>query len=152
MLDDSLLHEFRTRLAELGFELADLRLGGTPRRPLVQVRIDWPPSTPPRRVTVDDCAEVSRALETWLDTDAPLGPRYVLEVSSPGMERPLRWPEHWRRFVGSDVHVRLPGMGRVRATIVAVPDETRVVLQPQGGEPRELALADLGGATLAVDW
>src|SRR2546430_10192506 len=61
MLSDSLVESFRVRLAPLGLELADLRIGGTQHRPLVQVRIEWPPSELPRRVTVDDCATASRA-------------------------------------------------------------------------------------------
>src|SRR3989454_2893650 len=87
MLSDSLVESFRVRLAPLGLELADLRIGGTQHRPLVQVRIEWPPGEPPRRVTVEDCATASRALEAWLDADGPLGRRYILEVSSPGLER-----------------------------------------------------------------
>src|SRR6266550_1506098 len=63
MLSDSLVESFRARLDALGLELADLRIGGTQHRPLVQVRIEWPPSEPPRRVTVDDCGTASRALE-----------------------------------------------------------------------------------------
>ena len=128
MLSDTLVEAFRTRLEALGFDLADLRIGGTPNRPLVQVRIDCPP----RAVTVDDCATASRALEAWLDEGAggPLGNRYVLEVSSPGFERPVRWHRHWLRFVGRDVNVRLAGMGRVRARIVAVPTAETVVLEP----------------------
>src|SRR5437773_8275813 len=81
MLSDSLVESFRARLDALGLELADLRIGGTQHRPLVQVRIEWPPSEPPRRVTVDDCGTASRALEAWLDADGPLGRRYMLEVS-----------------------------------------------------------------------
>src|SRR2546426_12788078 len=46
MLTDSLVEAFRVRLEALGFDLADLRIGGTPNRPLVQVRIDWPPDSP----------------------------------------------------------------------------------------------------------
>src|ERR1700751_6021703 len=110
MLTESLVEAFRTRLEQLGFDLADLRIGGTPNRPLVQVRIDCPP----RNVTVEDCTRVSRALEQWLDADGgaggrggPLGNRYVLEVSSPGIERPIRWPRHWSQFVGRDVTVKL---------------------------------------------
>ena len=149
MLTESLVEAFRTRLEALGFDLADLRIGGTPNRPLVQVRIDCPP----RNVTVEDCSRVSRALEQWLDADAggPLGNRYVLEVSSPGIERPVRWHRHWARFVGRDVNVKLAGMGRVRARIVAVPTEETVVLQPQGGAEREYRLSDVKDARLAGD-
>src|SRR5437879_7340265 len=134
MLTESLVEAFRTRLDALGFDLADLRIGGTPNRPLVQVRIDCPP----RNVTVEDCSRVSRALEQWLDADGagPLGNRYVLEVSSPGIERTVRWHRHWVQFVGRDVRVKLAGMGRVRARIVAVPDQDTVILEPRGRSAR----------------
>lgn len=155
MLSDRLVEAVRTRLEPLGFDLADLRIGGTPKRPLVQVRIDLLPGAPEgeaRGVTVDDCAVASRALEAWLDADRVLGERYVLEVSSPGIERPLRWARHWARYVGRDVRVRLTGLGRVRARIVAVPDEETVVLAPDGAEPRPVRLAEIHDARLAVDW
>src|SRR5467141_5476138 len=151
MLTESLVEAFRTRLEALGFDLADLRIGGTPNRPLVQVRIDCPP----RNVTVEDCSRVSRALEHWLDADGggggPLGNRYVLEVSSPGIERPVRWHRHWARFVGREVNVKLAGMGRVRARIVAVPSEETVVLQPQGGPERTFRLDEVREARLAMN-
>src|SRR6266704_1882457 len=143
MLSDSLVESFRVRLA--------------------QVRIEWPPpptppapplppAPPPRRVTVADCAAVSRALEAWLDADGPLGSRYMLEVSSPGIDRPLRWHRHWVRFVGRDVQATVAGLGRVRARIVAVPDEATVILEPQGAAPRSVQLAGIRDARLAVDW
>lgn len=152
MLTDSLVEAVRSRLETLGLDLADLRLGGTPNRPLVQVRIDWPPADPERRVTVDDCALASRTLEAWLDTGGPLGPRYQLEVSSPGLDRPVRWHRHWVRFIGREVLVKLEGLGRVRARIVAVPDEATVVLHPEGREPVTLPLEKAREARLAVDW
>ncbi len=145
MLSDTLVEAFRTRLEALGFDLADLRIGGTPNRPLVQVRIDCPP----RAVTVDDCATASRALEAWLDEGGPLGNRYVLEVSSPGIERPVRWHRHWVRFVGHHVNVRVAGMGRVNARIVAVPTTETVVLEPEGKPALEYRLAELKEARLA---
>jgi len=106
---------------------------------------------------VEDCAIASRALEAWLEgagagTGGPLGTRYVLEVSSPGLERPLRWPRHWARFVGREVTAKVEGLGRVRARIVAMPDEATVILQPQGGAARPVALAGIRDARLAVDW
>src|SRR5205809_6606288 len=105
MLSDSLVEQFRVRLAALGLELADLRIGGTPNRPLAQVRIEWPPAdpgTPERRVTVEDCARASRALQPWHDAGGPPGGRYVRQVSMPGPGGPLRWPSHRVPFVGRD--------------------------------------------------
>ena len=52
MLSDSLIETFRAKLDELGLELADLRIGGTSHRPLVQVRIEWPASDPSRRFNI----------------------------------------------------------------------------------------------------
>jgi len=147
MLTESLVEAFRTRLQALGFDFADLRIGGTPNRPLVQVRIDCPP----RNVTVEDCSRVSRALEQWLDASGPLGNRYVLEVSSPGIERPVRWHRHWVQFVGRDVNVKIAGLGRIRARIVAVPDQETVVLVPQGGSERTYRFEEIRDARLASE-
>lgn len=120
----------------------------------MQLRIDRPGMEPGRGITHEDCQLVSRALERWLDADGVLGERYVLEVSSPGLERPIRWPEHWDRFRGRDVNVKIAGRGRVRATIVGVVnDGSTVVLRPKGAD-QEIAvpLKDARDATLAFDW
>src|SRR5260370_22180487 len=94
MLSDSLVESFRSRLEALGLELADLRIGGTQARPLVQVRIEWPPAGPdaqPRRGTGGECATANRGLQTGLDPGRPLGPRYTLEVAAPGVVQPPLW-------------------------------------------------------------
>src|SRR5256884_6669394 len=140
MLSDSLVESFRARLEVLGLVLAGLRIGGTSQRPLVHVRSGWPPDGASRGVTVADCATASRLLETWLDADGALGRRYVLEVSSPGLERPLRWHRHWVRFVGREVQATVAGLGRVRAGIVAVPDEATVGVQGGGAEGQPVSL------------
>jgi ribosome maturation factor RimP len=152
MLTDSLVEAFRVRLEQMGLDLADLRVGGTSQRPLVQVRIDMLPGDPQPGVTVEDCARASRALEAWLDDGGPFGPRYQLEVSSPGLDRPLRWARHWARFVGRDVTAKIEGVGRVRARIVALPDEDTVVLAPEGETARPVPLVAIREARLAVDW
>ncbi|HEY0350489.1 MAG TPA: ribosome maturation factor RimP [Gemmatimonadales bacterium] len=152
MSADSLLAPIRDHIAELGFELVDLRRTGTLQRPTLQVRVDRPDSRPGQGVTADDCAAISRSLERFLETRAMVGPRYVLEVSSPGFERPLRWPEHWRRFVGREARVRaqpLPGRSRVR--IVAVPDDEHVVVRRDDGTEVTLALEAIREATLVAD-
>ncbi len=151
---ESLITEARRRIAELGYELVDLRRRGSQRRPLLQVRVDRQDSTPDRGITHQDCTLVSRALEEWFDTEGVLGERYVLEVSSPGIERPVRWPEHWSRFRGHDVNVKLAGRGRVRATIVDTSDDgSTLVLRVAGAdEDITVPLHEARDATLAFDW
>jgi ribosome maturation factor RimP len=103
-------------------------------------------------VTADDCAAISRSLERFLESRAMVGPRYVLEVSSPGFERPLRWPEHWRRFVGRHARVRAePLPGRNRVEIVAVPDDEHVVLRREDGSEVTLAFDAIREATLVTE-
>lgn len=146
--------EVERRVSELGFELVDLRRGGTKTRARLQLRIDRPDAVPGHGITIDECATVSRALETWLDGSGELGPCYVLEVSSPGIERPIRWLEHWARFIGRAVRVTLPERGRIRATIQAVDENAKtIVLRPdRSGTDITVAHADLRDASLAVDW
>jgi ribosome maturation factor RimP len=149
---DALLAPIRDHIAGLGFELADLRRVGTAQRPILQVRVDRPDSRPGQGVTADDCAGISRSLERFLESSAMVGPRYVLEVSSPGIERPLRWPEHWRRFVGQRARVRADALGgRRQVEIVAVPDDEHVTLRGEDGAEVTLPLADVREAKLAVD-
>jgi ribosome maturation factor RimP len=149
MSADELLVPIRDHIAGLGFELADLRRVGTLQRPILQVRVDRPDSRPGHGITADDCAAISRSLEHFLESRAMVGPRYVLEVSSPGIERPLRWPEHWRRFIGRRARVRAAALGgRRQVEIVAVPDDEHVTVRAEDGAERTLRLAEIRDATL----
>jgi ribosome maturation factor RimP len=152
MSADALLAPIRDHIVQLGFELVDLRRTGTLQRPILQVRVDRPDSRPGQGITADDCAAISRSLERFLETRALVGPRYVLEVSSPGLERPLRWPEHWRRFVGRQARIRTEALpGRQRVEIIGVPDDEHVIVRRDDGSVLTLALADIRDATLTVD-
>jgi ribosome maturation factor RimP len=152
MSADALLAPILDHVTGLGFELVDLRRAGTLQRPILQVRVDRPDSRPGQGVTADDCAEISRSLERFLESSAMVGPRYVLEVSSPGFERPLRWPEHWRRFVGRQARVRAePLPGRNRVEIVAVPDDKHVVLRREDGSEVTVAFDAIREATLVTE-
>jgi ribosome maturation factor RimP len=152
MFADALLAPIRDHIAGLGFELVDLRRAGTLQRPILQVRADRPDSRPGQGITADDCAVISRSLERFLESRAMVGPRYVLEVSSPGFERPLRWPEHWRRFIGRQAQVRADSFpGRHRMEIVSVPDDEYVVLRREDGSEVTLAFEMIRDATLVVD-
>jgi ribosome maturation factor RimP len=152
MSADALLQPIRNHIAGLGFELVDLRRTGTLQRPILQVRVDRPDSRPGQGVTADDCAAISRSLERFLESSAMVGPRYVLEVSSPGFERPLRWPEHWRRFIGRQARIRAESLpGRSRFEILSVPDDEHVVLRREDGSKVTLAFDVIREATLVVD-
>lgn len=98
--------ELEARVEALGFELVDVRWGGSSSRPSLRVRVDRPGSEPGMGVTVDDCARVSRALEPWLEGRGDLPERYVLEVSSPGVDRPLLRDRDFERFRGERVAVK----------------------------------------------
>jgi len=89
-------------VAAMGFELVDVELVGRGPRTTLRVYIDSP-----RGVNIDDCADVSRQLSAILDVEDPLPDRYMLEVSSPGFDRPLVKPADYRRFVGEDVKLKL---------------------------------------------
>ena len=153
MSADALHDPIRDHIATLGFELVDLKRTGTLQRPILQVRVDRPDSRPGQGVTADDCAVISRSLESFLETRAMVGPRYVLEVSSPGLERPLRLPAHWRRFAGRQARVRArPLSGKNRVEIVSVPDDEHVVVRLEDGSEMTLAFEEIREAVLVVDW
>jgi ribosome maturation factor RimP len=97
--------ELERRVESLGFELVEVRWGGSGRRPVLKLRIDRPDSIPGEGVTVDDCAGVSRAVEGWLDEHEQISEEYVLEVSSPGVDRPLVRQRDFDRFRGERVAV-----------------------------------------------
>lgn len=98
--------ELERRVEALGYELVQAEWAGSSRRPLLRLRIDTPASAPGSGVTVDDCSVVSRALEGWLDAVEEMPERYVLEVSSPGVDRPLVRDRDFERFRGERVAVK----------------------------------------------
>lgn len=144
----------RTELEQAGYELFELRQGGSRARPVLDVRIDRRDG---EKVTVEDCARASRVIEARLDTSDVVGERYVLEVSSPGVERPLRNAAEWRRYVGRRATVKSEAVagGRAEVEIVGVEGEqggeVAVVRDAKGVEQR-IPLTDVREARLAFHW
>ncbi len=156
---DALLQPIRDHLELLGFELVDLRRTGTMQRPILQVRVDRPDSRPGQGVTADDCAGISRSLERFLESRALVGPRYVLEVSSPGVERPLVRRRDFERFAGQEVAIktkepvgehgkRLEGVLRG----VRDADGREIVELDVGGDRIEIERDDIARAHLVFRW
>jgi len=113
-------------VVDLGLELYDLeQRGGT-----LRVTIDTPPGSS-GSVNLDALATATRLISRELDHSDPIPGRYTLEVTSPGVERPLRIPEHFAREIGKDVALRLrpgdDGRRRIRGLLVASTPDTITV-------------------------
>lgn len=155
-MNDALQHIVTAGLAPIGLELFELKSGGSKSRPVLDVRIERVDGQP---VTVDDCARGSRAIEAKLDEGSATGTRYVLEVSSPGIERPLRHAADWRRFVGHDAVVTAEsggaGLGSREVRISGVegdPGKEIVVIEDAAGATHRVPLAAVKRARLAFNW
>jgi ribosome maturation factor RimP len=148
------LEEFvRKEVAAFGFDLVEFRRGGTGRSPLLDIRIDRRDGS---KVTIDDCAHVSRALEPRLDGSGLVGGDYVLEVSSPGVERPLRHAEDWRRFAGRRAKVLSAALGgRVEVEVMGVEEAEGAevaLMRDERGEERRVPLSEIKEARLVFRW
>ncbi len=151
-----------------GFELVDLRFlleqGGWVLRVQIGLPLDLS-LTPeqraevgPDQVDILDCENMSRELSAVIDVDDPIPQAYSLEVSSPGIDRPLRTAAHFEYFIGSEVRVALyvPMQTPIgerrnfRGTLRAA-TATHFTIECDG-KPYELAIADVDTAKLVPDW
>lgn len=103
-------------------------------------------------VSVDDCALVSHQVSGVLDVEDPIPGEYNLEVSSPGMDRPLFTLEQWGRYIGEDIQIRLlapvAGKRRLTATLTAIEGDD--VLLDVKGEALRVPFAQVDRATLVA--
>ncbi len=145
--------EALVRLAEpvvcgLGFELVGIEHHAGRGRPLIRVYIDAAAG-----ITVDDCARVSRQLSAVFDVEEPVSGPYVLEVSSPGLDRPLFTEGQIRRFQGETVQLKLSrtvaGRRRVRGKLLEALE--REVIVEQEGERYQISFDIIDSARLAPD-
>ena len=147
-----------------GYDLVDLRLkseqGGWVLRVFIDVRTDadqpldsewWK-----HGVDLADCETLSRELSAVLDVDDPIPHAYSLEVSSPGIDRPLRTAAHFRRFIGAEIKVALAvslaGTERrnFKGELTASTDDT--ITMAVDGQTFTLPIADIDTAKLVPDW
>ena len=130
-----------------GCDLVAIEILGSPGRALIRVYIDRTGG-----VNVDICARVSRAISPVLDVEDPFPGAWELEVSSPGIERPLQRENDFRRFVGFGVKVKLaPGPERRRYSGLLKGFEDGHVLVEVDGQIHRLALDQIDKAHLDLD-
>jgi ribosome maturation factor RimP len=150
--------------ADAGYELVDVQYTLGPQGWVVRVFIDYPEgndtSSSGGGISFSDCERVSRELSAVLDVEDPIPQAYTLEVSSPGVARPLRTAEHFRRYIGQDARVTLSqgvdGRRKFHGTLVAVqpgqqPNEFIVAMEVDG-KTYQLPVADVASANLVPNW
>ena len=147
--EDRIADVIRPVVAAAGMDLESVRVTAAGRRRLLRVIVDSDGG-----VSLDDAADVSRDLSAALDATDVMGDQpYTLEVSSPGVDRPLTEPRHWRRAAGRLVEVTVTGTGPVTGRVVEA-DEDGVTLDI-GGDPenrRHFAYAGLGAGTVQIEF
>jgi ribosome maturation factor RimP len=136
-------------LEAMGYRLVRLMQTGGLQRPTLQVMAERLDEAP---MTVEDCAQISRSVSALLDIADPIAGAYLLEVSSPGIDRPLVRPEDYDRFAGFDarieLHDPLDGRKRFKGKLLGRAGE-EVRLVAESGEVR-LPLAAIARAKLIL--
>ena len=121
-------------LEQMGYELVRVQMQGS-ARPTLQIMAERKDGG---GMTVEDCTQISRAISAVLDVEDPIGGAYVLEVSSPGIDRPLTRPKDFTNWAGHEAKVEtdLPvdGQKRFRGKILGLDDVGRVGISTDKGE------------------
>lgn len=124
----------------LGYELVRVRFTGG-RRATLQVMAERPDGT----MDVDDCAALSRAISAMLDEKDPIAGEYTLEVSSPGIDRPLTRPADFSAYRGHEAKIEveppLEGRRRFKGIIVRADGDSVTLDTGKPGAPAEFTLA-----------
>jgi ribosome maturation factor RimP len=134
----------------LGYELVLLEFSPHKGSAMVRLFIDAPGG-----ITLDDCEKVSREVEGVLDVEDPIPQNYRLEVSSPGLDRPLVKPAHFERFAGSVAKVQLVAPRNNRRKFQGVLKglkDGRVVLDTADAGTVEFGLDEIERARLVPDY
>jgi ribosome maturation factor RimP len=143
-----------------GFELVDLEYLREPSGWVLRLFIDRPGRDPLSKdggIGLDECARVSHAVETSLDVDDVVPHAYALEVSSPGINRPLRRPEHFERVLGKRVKVKTYGpVGQPPrksfSGVLLQSSPTDITVQVEGGGAFHIPFRDIAKANLDFDF
>jgi ribosome maturation factor RimP len=144
--EDKIADVIRPVVGAAGMDLESVRVSAAGRRRLLRVVVDSD-----QCVSLDDAAAISRQLSAALDAGPVMGDfPYTLEVSSPGVDRPLTDPRHWRRSVGRLVQVSAAEAGTVTGRVVAA-DLDGVTLDI-GGDSRRFGYAALGAGAVQVEF
>ena len=139
-------HALAPAVAERGLDLELVEVQPAGRRRLIRVLVDCDGG-----ISLDDVAALSHHLSEVLDASDAMGDQpYVLEVSSPGVDRPLTLPRHWRRAKGRLVVVELGDGQKISGRIKATTDDAATLSTETGVQ--SVAFADVANARIEVEF
>ncbi len=158
-LAQHLAAELGPMLAQAGFELVDVELDSVGGGSVVRVLVDLAHIAPGPfgRIDLEGVSSATRLIDTHLDAADPIEQAFTLEVSSPGLERPLRTPSHFARFVGSEISVKTvaatPGERRRTGILTSADahDEGTITLTDRTGD-HVIAYASIDRARTVFKW
>ncbi len=151
-IEQQIIDALEARAAERGVDVVDVEVVGATKAPCVRVRIDHADETLPT-ITLDEVTEETGWISDVLDELDPIPSSFTLEVSSPGIDRPLRKERDFERFAGQTVAVSLvPGEGRRRYTGTLLGIEDGTVALEVDGERVGLSLDDVRKCTIKPDF
>lgn len=134
----------------MGFDVVRVMITGG-QRPTLQIMADRRDGS---MISVDDCAEISRTVSAVLDVEDPIAGEYTLEVSSPGIDRPLTRIKDFERWAGFDARidlaVPLDGRKRFSGRLKGLEGEDRVLVEVEGGATVELPFGGISRAKLVL--
>ena len=134
-------------LSAVGLDLEAVDLTPAGKRRLLRVAVDKDGG-----VTLDDIADATKEVSRLLDESDVMGEQpYTLEVTSPGVDRPLTHPRHWRRNAGRLVKVALHD-GRTVTGRIAGSDDASASLDVEGAGTEQVALADVAKAKVQIEF
>lgn len=141
-------------VSSLGLELLGVEYLPGSGNAVLRLYIDVPAGEDARAVTIEDCEAVSREVSAQLDVEDPISVHYTLEVSSPGLDRPLFGAAHFARFAGESAKVtlRLPQDGRRRLTGRIARVDGGMVTFDVDGTGITVAADNIDKARLVPDW
>lgn len=150
MKDDDLIQLLTPVIADLGFECLGIEYAPSRGNSLLRIYIDAGEERP---ITLDDCEAVSREVSATLDVNDPIAGRYTLEISSPGLDRPLFTPAQFARFIGqaAKLALNLPVQGRKRLQGPIRAVEGDVITIEQDGAAIAVAHDNIQKAKLVPD-
>lgn len=146
-VEQDIIDALEARAAEHGIDVVDVEIVGATKAPCVRVRLDKLEGDP---INLDEVTAQTAWVSDTVEALDPISGSYTLEVSSPGMKRPLRRPSDFVRFQGEEVELTTTSMEGRRSYkgVIAAADDSSVTIQPEGEDAATISYDDVKKCTL----